>query len=249
MSPNLCLVKMMHQKLADSTVMIFCGNSRGSGFVFKKEKIIVTNRHVINNHFINNDNILVATENSLKKDIGVNAQLISQSEQYDFAVLELLGDLPSESPTPLLPAQNTEVLRGRKVLFAGFPHGITDLLVHEAIVSGPLEQHAFYIDGMVNGGNSGGPIVDAHSGELVGIVTQRRFLGESEAKVLAQKSHQIASRLMPSSSINAIIMGINFGQFAANVSQAISVLPEIISLNSNSGIGIGFKIDFVDKVI
>jgi hypothetical protein len=91
-------------------------------------------------------------------------------------VLELVEPLP-DGRIILHPEEPCQIPRGRKILFAGFPHGIHDLLVHEAIISGSSSNHAFYIDGSVNGGNSGGPIVDFETGNVIGIVTQRRFLG------------------------------------------------------------------------
>ena len=137
--------------------------------------------------------------------------------------------------------------RGTKILFAGFPHGIHDLLVHEAIVSGPVQNHAFYIDGSVNGGNSGGPIVDANSGELVGIVTQRRFLGAQSLQVLGQQVYRLAQQCAGIANRGSVqIMGIDFGQFANLMAQGLGAISQVIEANANSGIGIGYKIEFVN---
>lgn len=239
----------MHQRLAEATLMIVCGNNVGSGFLFKKDNIVVTNHHVISEFFKRGEKIFIATESSAKHQDGYQSDVIAFDEEYDYAVLQLkYGPLPG-NPVPLNVSKDKEIVRGRGVIFAGFPHGITDLLVHEAIISGPLEQHAFYIDGMVNGGNSGGPIVDSTSGDLIGIVTQRRFIGEAEANYLASEANAIAKDLMPSQTASMGLMGVDFGALTKTISQGMAIIPKIISLNANSGIGIGFKIEFVDKVV
>jgi len=41
-------------------------------------------------------------------------------------------------------------------------------------------------------------------------------------------------------------MGIDFGAFATMMANGLQALSQVIEANANSGIGIGFKIDFVD---
>lgn len=245
----------MHERLASSTFMIICGKNIGSGFLFKKNDIVITNHHVIKDNIDKKEPIYVLPETTVKQRRGFEAKLVVHDVDLDYAVLVLTDPqlprfpgLPG-MPTPLVTSKDTKTYRGRKVLFAGFPHGIDDLLVHEAIVSGPLGHHAFYIDGMVNGGNSGGPIVDAITGDLIGIVTQRRFFLEADARLLAQNAEQIARNLMPAATSNVQIMGINFDSFFKNISGVISMIPNLVALNANSGIGIGFNIQFVDQEV
>lgn len=64
------------------------------------------------------------------------------------------------------------------------------MLVHKAYVSGPVSQIGFYIDGSVNGGNSGGPIIDVIDETIIGIVTQRRFLGVSQLQEISARAKQ-----------------------------------------------------------
>jgi hypothetical protein len=173
--------------------------------------------------------------------------LLSHSDktQYDFAILELQDPLPVNRNV-LQPNLAAKANRGSELLFAGFPHGIHDLLVHEAIVSGPVQQHAFYIDGSVNGGNSGGPIVNK-AGELVGIVTQRRFLGGQSLQNLGQQVAQLANQCAGIANRGSVqIMGIDFGQFANMMAQGLGAMSQVIEANANSGIGIGFKIEFMN---
>ena len=146
-----------------------------------------------------------------------------------------------------MPQQPVTTERGLEIIFAGFPHGISDLLVHQAIISGPAGSKGFYVDGSVNGGNSGGPIVTKRSGEVIGIVTQRRFLGakeletlQNEMKQLIQYCNQIATQG------SVVMMGINLGQLTGAIGRGFLLTGELLSANANSGIGIGFSIDHVE---
>jgi hypothetical protein len=83
----------------------------------------------------------------------------SPKEQFDFAVFQIRGCVPDER-VALQPKLLPKLERGIDILFAGFPHGIHDLLVHRAAISAAIDDTRFYVDGSVNGGNSGGPIID-----------------------------------------------------------------------------------------
>ena len=234
----------MHQHLAGATVRIVAGDSSGSGFSYVSDRLVITNHHVIEPHLASGVNIVAVTE----AGVALPARLVvySPKDQADFAVLELQEDLPA-GRVVLQPAQSPNTARGARMLFSGFPHGIPDLLVHEAVVSAPLAAHAFYLDGSVNGGNSGGPIVDAATGELVGIVTQRRFMGGSSLEALAPQIAQLSGRCAAISNRGSVVvMGINFGDFAAMMAQGLGAISQVIHANANSGIGIGFHIRFVN---
>ncbi len=68
-----------------------------------------------------------------------------------------------------------EISVGQQVLFLGFPFGMAQLTSHVGWVA---SKHAkdgvniIQIDGSVNGGNSGGPLLNPESGRVVGIVTR-----------------------------------------------------------------------------
>jgi len=235
----------MHQFLADSTFRIETGNSSGSGFSYRKSDIVVTNHHVIEPHLLKGTPIYVITESGTR--IPASLLFHSPKTQYDFAILRLQQPLPAQRNI-LIPDLSNALARGSDILFAGFPHGIHDLLVHSAIISAPVNNHGFYIDGSVNGGNSGGPIIEKESGQVIGIVTQRRFLAGSSLQQLGQQVSGLAAQSAGIANRGSVhIMGIDFGGFANIVAQGLSALSQVIELNSNVGIGIGFKIDFVEQ--
>jgi hypothetical protein len=169
---------------------------------------------------------------------------------YDFAILQLQVPLPA-GRIVLQPAANPITDRGERILFAGFPHGIPHLLVHEAVVSAPCGSKGFYIDGSINGGNSGGPIVSAASGEVLGIVTQRRFIGGAQLDKLGPQVNQIAQhcKAMAKGGAGIAIMGVDFGGYATMMAEGFGALSEVIAGNANCGIGIGFKIGFANDEI
>ncbi len=237
----------MHQNLANATFRIQCGDSTGSGFSFRSSRVVVTNCHVIQPAV---GKLFVAPPITAITEDGtfIPAKLLTYSpaEQYDFAILELQEDLPAGRH--VLQPSAEKPMRGSKVIFAGFPHGIHDLLVHEAIMSGPCQHHAFYLDGSVNGGNSGGPIISADTGELVGIVTQRRLVGvhdlqamKSQVQILEERT-----RAMKASGVGVAIMGMNFPQLVELIGSSLHVVSNLIDTNANSGIGIGFHIAHVN---
>lgn len=235
----------MYQSLANATFRIECHGSSGSGFSFRDEKTILTNHHVIENHLSNGQPIFAVTEAGQR--LKVTLKNYSHKTKYDFAVLELVDPLPDDRVI-LQPEEPCMISRGRKILFAGFPHGIHDLLVHVAIISGPSNDHAFYIDGSVNGGNSGGPIIDCETGNVIGIVTQRRFLGGDSLQALGQPIAELSSHcqaIANSGSVN--IMGVDFGQFANLIANGLGAITNVLEANANTGIGIGFKIDFANQ--
>ena len=234
----------MHQRLADATFRVECGQSSGSGFSFRHASIVATNCHVIAPHMANGTPIYIVTETGIRLPV----QLVGHSpeNQHDFALLRLSDALPPGRQL-LLPKANAATPRGTAILFSGFPHGIHDLLVHEAIVSGPASPNSFYIDGSVNGGNSGGPIIEKATGELVGLVTQRRFLGVVQLNQLRQEVQQLAQHCQGVASQASVrIMGVDFGAFAKMMAKNFLVVDQLLQANANTGIGIGFSIQHIN---
>ena len=229
--------------LANATVAIECGTARGSGFHFIKPELIVTNYHVVQGHIDQGIPTYAITKDNHKFDL----QLLGSSpaDAFDFAIFRIDGKI-SEDRQFLTPKVVDKIEIGMELVFAGFPHGIPDLLVQRAIVAGFFDAEKFYIDGSVNGGNSGGPIVDLFDGSLVGIVTQRRFLGGPELDELKAAAKQIQDHCQRVASVgNVQIMGIDFGSFSSLMSDAMLLIKKVLEANANTGIGIGYSSKFV----
>ncbi|TDY81453.1 UNVERIFIED_ORG: trypsin-like peptidase [Pantoea allii] len=240
----------MHQFIADSTFQVQCADSLGSGFSFIRKNIVVTNFHVV----------APFVDIEAKKSLGtpmltcedgtiLSSSIINVDNKNDFAILKIDGELPV-GRNILQPKEDLCLRRGSKVIFSGYPHGIPHLLTSEAIISSIMDNGRFYLDGMVNGGNSGGPIIDAITGELVGIVTQRRFMGGEEAKRLYEEAEHIRQHLhIAKQQGSAVLMGVNFGEFASMLSSALQLITNMMNNNANSGIGIGFPVSDIIRII
>lgn len=231
----------MFRNAANATVRIENGTSRGSGFHFLQPDIIVTNRHVIIDPAAA---IAAVTDDGTRLPLQLLAE--SPPAHHDYAILR------SQVPPPagrnvLQPRVVRPFQRGIEILFAGFPHGIPHLLVQRAVVSGLISDDVFYLDGSVNGGNSGGPIVDPTDGAVIGIVTQRRFLGAQDLAQLRTAAEQLRTHCQAMAGRGGVqIMGIDFGAFSQLMAEAMLLIREVLEANANTGIGIGFSIAFAD---
>jgi hypothetical protein len=228
------------QNAANSTLRIECGPNSGSGFHFIRSNIVVTNNHVIAGMAAPASAV---TEDGFKLPLKLLAS--SAADSKDFAIFEAQGSIPTGRHV-LHPRVMRPFERGLDVIFSGFPHGIPDLLVQRAVVAGFLSVSAFYLDGSVNGGNSGGPIIDLSDGNVVGLVTQRRFLGGPDLSRLRQEAEQIRSYCQAMAGQGSVqIMGIDFGGFSKLMAEGMLLIRQVLEANANSGIGIGFSIEFV----
>ena len=228
--------------LANATLRIECGSACGSGFQFLSDDIIVTNCHVIDSHLVNKSVITARTGDGRHSEAELLA--FSPKDEYDFAILRAANTLGTGRMI-LEPLQADRLALGSEVAFAGFPHGIHDLLVHSAFISGFCKDLGFFLDGSVNAGNSGGPIIDAQTGRVIGITTQRRFIGAPEMQRMSEEAAELQTYLEKiRGSGQVFVMGVDFGEMARLMARNFSLLKEVIDANANAGIGIGFRIRF-----
>ncbi|HGF0769557.1 TPA: serine protease [Kluyvera georgiana] len=240
----------MHQNTANATFQVCCDTSCGSGFSFMRDDVVVTNLHVVAN-FIDQQTMRPLGIPILITEAGqqLQAHIRHVDGENDYAILQLISPLP-DGRCILQPSSTFNRLRGTQLIFAGYPHGIPQLLTNEAILSAPLEHDRFALDGMVNGGNSGGPIVDRDSGEVVGIVTQRRFLLRNEAESFNHEIQAFRSVIAHQQQFGGVAYGnIDFGQVMDLLGRSLQITSCMLSQNANSGIGIGFSIQPVVEAV
>ncbi|HFE3319572.1 TPA: serine protease [Escherichia coli] len=238
----------MHQTLANATFQVIAGTSCGSGFSFLREDLVITNLHVVK-PLVDLENGRTLGQATLITESGQNflAKILYVDIPYDFAVMRISESLPPDRVV-LQPCTNFTPARGLRLIFAGYPHGFPQLLTGEAIVSAPLEDGKFSIDGMVNGGNSGGPIIDLETGSVVGIVTQRRYPGKDEADVIAEQAKALLKEL-GNMQINVKFGGVDFARINSLYAESLATIVKLLESNANPGIGIGFPIQPVIDVI
>ncbi len=168
-----------HAKAATALIMAINDStqsvSMGSGFFVNNEGLLITNAHVVEE----NSRLFVYVENqfihstpeviAIDPDLDLAALKVAQS---DVEILTLAAELPSE---------------GASVIAVGYPR-ITDILqmgfaLHATVGTGTVSgvaqgrsrtnnQIAGFVQttGILNFGNSGGPLVDIDSGEVAGMV-------------------------------------------------------------------------------
>ncbi|HEX3203833.1 MAG TPA: trypsin-like peptidase domain-containing protein [Nitrospiraceae bacterium] len=168
-----------HAKAA--TVLIVAINdatrsiSMGSGFFVTDDGLFVTNAHVIETHsrlvvYINNDMISASPE------------VVAVDADADLAVLRV-----HVKGAPTLPLAGDNPEEGSEVITVGYPR-ITDILqmgftLHPTVGAGTVSgmaqgrsrttgHRATFVQtsGILNFGNSGGPLIDMNSGHVVGMV-------------------------------------------------------------------------------
>jgi len=230
-------MNLSFEEVANSTVKVQCGDDFGSGFHLFRKDIVVTNHHVVED----GDAIFVKSEHGTFQP----ANLITHSPktEKDFAILQLVDDLP-EPRTVLQPlAKSPE--RGTELIFAGYPHGesLDDLLVRHGRVAAPYT-FGFYIDGSVNGGDSGGPTVDLQSGQVLGVVTYRRFFNQDELRAAAETGRQLAPHAARSRGLTTF-NDIDLMAVVAFLAQGVHWVAQSIEANSSLGIGMAIGIDWV----
>lgn len=230
------------RRLANATVQITSSKSSGSGFHLYRTDLVITNHHVVRESDFRSANAVAATtEGGDKMTLSYIAH--SDTAEHDYAIFRVTSSIPAGREA-LQPATEAPIERGTQVLFAGFPHGIGDLLVQHAIVAAPFESVGFYLDGSINGGNSGGPIVSA-TGDVLGVVTQRRFLGAPDMQRMAAEADALEDFAAKSAQRGHIlIMGFDFGQLLGLIGRSNGLIKKVIEANSNAGIGIGYLIRY-----
>jgi S1-C subfamily serine protease len=138
----------------------------GSGFVFFKKGIVVTCNHVVKD----------ATSLVLRfpeSEEFVSAKVLIKDEEHDLALLRI----EDENRPPLEMGDLSVIREGFPVIFSGYPVGLRDLTTHQGIISAVNKDitgiTSYLIDGTVNSGNSGCPLMN-HDGKVIGVVNAKR---------------------------------------------------------------------------
>lgn len=147
------------------------GTSEGSGFVYGKRGLILTNAHVVARAL--SINVVDAT------GVTHSADLIGVDRSADVAELDVADMETAGSAAKPLKVSNRPVEVGSNVLVIGNPFGLLPNTVTNGLVGGTgrqltvgntTYQNLIQTNAVSNPGNSGGPMLNP-SGEVVGIVT------------------------------------------------------------------------------
>lgn len=147
-------------------MMIVGNGSIGSGFLYNDRGDFVTNAHVVEGANVVKVSMADASE--------YEGQVIGISEETDVAVVRV-PDLVNGEPLPLARERKADI--GDEVLALGSPLGLQNT-VTTGIISGldrSFEIEPYVYDNMyqisapIAPGNSGGPLIDRYTGEVLGI--------------------------------------------------------------------------------
>lgn len=138
----------------------------GSGFVYMKPNILVTCNHVIEG-----SNSIILKFSSSDKYIG--GKVVLRDDEHDLALIKFT----EATKIPLNKAPSDFVTEGMPVIFSGYPFSTQTLTTHQGIISAIIKDPAgitnYLIDGTVNSGNSGCPLMNVE-GEVLGVISAKR---------------------------------------------------------------------------
>jgi len=236
-------------KSAKRATVIVSGGKVGSGFVVRGG-YVVTCAHVL-------DGAASASVSNAYLGSAV-AQVVELDEGHDLAVLRLnLTSVPC-----LELGTYGEFDEGDEVVFLGYPLGMNMHTTHRGIVSYkgrikfddlPEPVDAFSLDAAVNRGNSGGPVLAAETGAVVGIVNTK--LGELSKRLKEFRGEQEivrASGLRSTVQFGVVKFADGRQVKAFDAGAASDALAEVIDFldnYTNAGIGYAISVDYVRQLI
>lgn len=158
---RVALIKEVQQKVF--TVITSYG--AGSGFLYKKGGYVITNAHVVEGE------VDVIVRNSKGKES--EATVIGISGKYDIALL-FVKDYANVEP---LAVESKESSVGLEVIALGTPRGFENSasvgyitgIGRDMELENFIYKKIYQVDAQIDQGSSGGPLVDAKTGKVVGI--------------------------------------------------------------------------------
>jgi len=142
---------------------------KGSGFIYHQSNLVVTCAHVVND--VGGGTINLQFPDA--PEAFMVAKVVITDHEHDIALLKFE---PDKQRTPL-EASSTEAAEGTQVLFSGYPFDLMSLTTHQGIISSivtdPTGMKSYLIDGTVNPGNSGGPLMNTQ-GQVLGVINATR---------------------------------------------------------------------------
>ena len=183
---------------------------RGTGFVIGNGNLIATNAHVVPESGDPDAPILVIQARLTSGETQIRrAVLVNRDRNHDLAVLRIEG-----TALPALKLRNSDTVReGQLIAFTGFPiggalgfspvthRGMVSSITPIALPGGNAQQlnekvirrikngtfDIFQLDATAYPGNSGSPVFDQESGEVIGVINMVFVKGTKES-TLSQPS-------------------------------------------------------------
>lgn len=221
----------------------------GSGTGFLTEKGLVTASHVLREHSF--ETVLFGfSERSSGDPIRLSESDIlgsisreSLQEEHDFAVLDINEpEFEGRHRFKLVGLQDTRV--GQQVLFLGYPYENRNLATHVGYASSihrSRDTRVLQLDGSVNPSNSGGPVIDIETGDVLAYITRAQTGLLNDFDSLVQTLEQNVAVLSQERSGQVIIGGIDPVSSLRATMAAMRQLA--VNMRRSANVGIGYAYD------
>ncbi len=238
------------KKVKKAVVKIECSDpsNGGSGFLVSKDGYIFTCHHVVFSYEeqrYSEDISIIFSDGQYKMATIIESDGIDNNElarEYDYAILKI----EDGNYDHLLLGKFDSAEEGDEVYFCGYPFDTYNHVTHLGMISTKyiyqderisVEPNVFQIDGSINRGNSGGPLILKKTDEVIGIVSFR-FGGISDE--LENVREHITQIQNPNNPIrrNITFIGVN----------PLNTMLELIDTLDNyisTGMGLAISIEYV----
>src|SRR5262245_23745259 len=198
----------------------FAQRGSGSGFIIRKDGVILTNNHVVENA----KSITVTLSDGRE----LEARVMGRDPKTDLAVLKVDA---SALPTARL-GDSSELNVGDWVVAIGNPFGLSNTVTAgivsakgRAIGAGPYDDF-IQTDAPINPGNSGGPLLDER-GEVVGINTMIFSQGGGNVGIGFAIPINLAKKLVPeleeSGHVTRAWLGVTIQKVTPDLAESLGV--------------------------
>jgi S1-C subfamily serine protease len=153
------------ERVSEAVVSLAGDRAIGTAFLISKDGLALTNEHVIAGQS--------ELRARLKGGREYQARVVRVDKEADVALIEIACSLECKTVdiAPMLPRAGVDVLAIGTPLSETLARSVTKGVVSGLRRRGPLT--LIQTDASVNPGNSGGPLVDALSGGVVGVVSSK----------------------------------------------------------------------------
>jgi S1-C subfamily serine protease len=228
----------------------------GTGFVVGS--YLITNNHVIQIPPHAASVVLHFANQSLSLPLSIatfREALIDgdPEEGWDYAILKPAG-VYFERIKSLHLAHHDALSPGSSIAFLGYHFGQQQLAMHSGIVSARFKSAGvdkYQLDASVNPSNSGGPLLNPETGDVIGIITRKATGLSDQFDALLRSFDQLGDAYQQSmaSGMQGIIAGIDPVRAGYAVQQQMKQVALELKRSANVGIGFAYEIWKVRTII
>ena len=230
------------------------GKRIGSGSAFASNGCLITNGHVYDcppttkKIWIRRDEHTDQSKGIWLEVSDFQSRRITASppNEYDYAVLDL-PELRILNPYQFQLSGHSQARVGQQVLFLGYPFERNYLTAHTGIISSLYQEagtNVIQIDASMNQSNSGGPLFDCNTGEVLGVVT-RKATGFTETFELLRQTLMKSVSILSQLGGSVFLVGVDYiDMLCQNQRQILDLLSQI-ERSANVGIGYAYSTDHI----